>query len=135
LKLIVLQDGLAKGIRQEEGIMARMVFGLFLFVALIGCGVEWFPPHQTLPPSVSTTTLPAGTVSTPYSATLVASGGTAPYTWSVTTGTLPAGLTLSAAGAISGTPTAAGTSTFTVTVSDSSSPVLTATQTLVIQVT
>ncbi|HCN28967.1 MAG TPA: hypothetical protein DIT64_09405 [Verrucomicrobiales bacterium] len=51
--------------------------------------------------------------------TLTASGGTAPYTWSVLSGALPAGVTLSSAGVLSGTPTAAGTFTFTVQVSDS----------------
>ena len=54
---------------------------------------------------VAPTTVPYGTVGTPYSQALSASGGTAPYTFSVQSGTLPAGLTLSADGTISGTPT------------------------------
>jgi hypothetical protein len=71
------------------------------------------------PPSVTTTSLTAGTVGTAYSATLAAANGVAPYTWSVTVGTLPAGLTLAAGtGAITGTPTAYGTSGFTVQVKD-----------------
>jgi len=70
------------------------------------------------PPAVSTTSLAGGTVGTAYSATLAATGGKTPYTWSLTTGTLPAGLTLSTAGAISGTPTTAATSSFTVQVKD-----------------
>jgi Putative Ig domain len=71
------------------------------------------------PPSVSTAALAAGTVSTPYSATLAASGGVTPDTWSITTGTLPAGLLLNAStGAITGTPTASGTSNITVKVTD-----------------
>ena len=45
-----------------------------------------------------------------YSSSLVASGGITPYTWALASGTLPAGLTLSSSGVISGTPTAAGTS-------------------------
>jgi hypothetical protein len=61
-----------------------------------------------------------GTVGTAYSATLAASGGTTPYTWSITAGSLPAGLTLQAStGVINGTPTTAGTYNFTVQVSDS----------------
>jgi large repetitive protein len=72
------------------------------------------------PLTVTTTSLPAGTVGAAYSQTLAASGGTGGYTWSVTSGPLPAGLTLSAAGVISGTPAAAGASTFTVQVKDSS---------------
>ncbi len=72
------------------------------------------------PLSITTATLPNGTVGTAYSATLAATGGVSPYTWSVSTGTLPAGLTLSAtSGAITGTPTAAATSSFTVQVADS----------------
>jgi Ice-binding-like/Putative Ig domain len=66
-------------------------------------------------------TLPNGTVGVAYSQTITASGGTAPYNFSVTAGTLPAGLTLTAAGTLgllSGTPTAAGTSTFTIRATD-----------------
>ncbi|WP_432832378.1 ExeM/NucH family extracellular endonuclease [Dactylosporangium sp. CA-092794] len=51
--------------------------------------------------------------------TLAASGGTAPYTWSATG--LPAGLSISTAGVVTGTPTAAGTSSVTVTATDSTS--------------
>lgn len=68
--------------------------------------------------TVTTTSLPAATVGTAYSATLTASGGTGNYTWSLASGTLPAGLSLSSAGVISGTPTASGTSNFTVQVVD-----------------
>ncbi len=58
--------------------------------------------------------LPDGALGNPYTATLLAFNGIAPLTFTVTAGTLPAGLTLSAAGEISGTPTAAGLSTFTI---------------------
>lgn len=67
--------------------------------------------------AVSTSSLAGGTVGSGYSQTLAASGGNGAYTWSVTSGSLPAGLSLaSSTGVISGTPTAAGTSTFTVRV-------------------
>ena len=78
--------------------------------------------------AISTTGLPGGTVTVPYSAQLNATGGIAPYTWALATGALPAGLTLSSSGAISGTPTTAGTSSFTVQVTDAS--LLTAQQNL-----
>jgi hypothetical protein len=68
---------------------------------------------------ITTTTLPSGTEHVPYSATLAAVGGTPPYTWSVVSGSLPPGLSLSTSGAITGTPTAAGNYTFSVKVIDS----------------
>ena len=59
-------------------------------------------------------------ISTAYSQTLTATGGMAPYTnWTVTTGTLPVGLTLSSAGVLSGTPSAIGSSTVTISTTDS----------------
>ena len=75
--------------------------------------------------AITTSSLPNGQVGTSYSLTLVATGGTTPYSWSLTSGTLPAGLTLNAStGAIAGTPTVAASATaLTLTVRDSSSPV------------
>ncbi len=70
--------------------------------------------------TITTASLPGGTVGTAYQQTLAASGGTGGYSWAVTAGALPASLSLSAAGSITGTPTAAGTSSFTVQVTDSS---------------
>jgi len=69
-------------------------------------------------PTITTTTLPAGRTGTAYSAQLEATG-TAPITWSLESGSLPNGLSLSGAGLISGTPTAAGTSNFTVKATNS----------------
>jgi hypothetical protein len=92
-------------------------------IAACGSGKSTPPP----PPLVITTaTLTDGQVGVSYTATLAASGGTAPYTWSVAGGTLPAGLALNAStGAISGTPTAKADATLlTFAVTDSSSPVL-----------
>ncbi len=70
--------------------------------------------------AVAPATLPNGTVATAYSQTLTASGGTAPYTYAITAGALPAGLTLSSAGVLAGTPTAGGSFTFTVRATDAS---------------
>jgi len=76
------------------------------------------------PLSISTTTLSDATVGNAYSATLQAAGGLAPYSWSISTGSLPTGLTLApSTGIISGTPTTSGTFTFTVKVTDSSQTV------------
>lgn len=68
------------------------------------------------PLAITTASLASGTVGTAYSQTLAATGGTTPFIWSVSAGTLPAGLSLSAGGVLDGTPTAAGTSSFTVQV-------------------
>jgi hypothetical protein len=74
----------------------------------------------TDPLIIPTSSLPQATVGVAYSATLEASGGTPPYSWSITSGSLPGGLKLDATtGVISGTPAAPGTSDFTVTVTDS----------------
>ena len=58
--------------------------------------------------------LPGGTVGTPYGATLSASGGTGPFSFSIASGTAPNGVTLSTAGVLAGTPTGGGTFTFSV---------------------
>jgi hypothetical protein len=64
---------------------------------------------------------PAGTVGTAYAQNFFLSGGVAPYIWSIAAGQLPPGLSLAASppAVLSGTPTTAGTFTFTVRVTDS----------------
>ena len=70
------------------------------------------------PPTITTMSLPDGTVTQPYNRTLQRTGGTPPFAWSVT-GTIPPGLNFdSSTGGISGTPTAAGTSNFTAQITD-----------------
>ena len=69
-------------------------------------------------PKITTNNLPDGTIGTAYSATLTATGST-PLTWSISSGNLPNGLSLSTSGIISGTPNVAGTSNFTVKVTNS----------------
>lgn len=85
-------------------------------------------------PSITTGSLPTGMVGLAYSGYLIASGGTNPYTWTVTSGSLPAGLSLSSTtGVVSGTPTAAGSSSFSVKVTDANAAF--ATQSYTINVT
>ncbi len=79
-----------------------------------GCAIPPACPTITVAPP----TVPNGTVGAAYTQTLTASGGTAPYTFSVLAGTLPAGLTLTAGGVLSGTPTTAGSSTVTIRATD-----------------
>ncbi len=85
--------------------------------------------------AITTATLPSGVVSTSYSTTLAASGGVTPYAWNVSSGSLPAGLSLNAStGVISGTPTTVATSSFTITVTDAQTPVDTASANLSIAI-
>jgi hypothetical protein len=72
------------------------------------------------PLTITPATLPNAAVGSLYSQTIVGSNGTAPYTFSVTGGLLPAGLTLTSAGVLAGTPTTFGTSTFTIRGTDAS---------------
>jgi hypothetical protein len=96
----------------------KLVLAALALVFVAGCngGGGGTPPT---PVSITTTTLTQGTVNTSFSAALAATGGSGTYTWSVSSGSLPTGLTLSSAGVITGTPTAAGLSSFTVQAEDS----------------
>lgn len=91
-------------------------------------------PAAPPPVTISTKSLPGGVAGTAYSQALSASGGTAPYTWSVVKGSLPAGLKLSRGGSVSGTPRTSGTSRFTVQATDSETPAHHATKQLSITV-
>jgi len=84
---------------------------------------------------VTTTSLPNGTMGQSYSAMVGATGGLSPYSWSVIAGSLPAGLSLNGTtGAVGGTPTGSGTSSFTVQVTDGQVPADSAAQALQITV-
>jgi len=81
--------------------------------------VSRYGPQAAPAFAISTASLLNGSISTPYSQTLNASGGTTPYTWSVSSGTLPAGLAInSSTGVLSDTPSAIGTFNFTIMVTD-----------------
>ena len=97
--------------------MRRRLIDIAVSVAMLCCSAV---PAKSAAPSITTSSLPNGTVGTAYSQALAASGGTGGYVWSVSAGALPTGLSLSTGGTISGTPTAAGTANFTATVTDSS---------------
>jgi hypothetical protein len=73
-----------------------------------------------VPLSITTKSLPGGTVGSAYTATLAATGGTAPYTWAVASGTLPAGIALNVDGNLSGVPAQPGSFSLSVKVTDSS---------------
>ena len=101
---------------------AVAVSGLSLLGLVSGCGggetSTPTPPPATI--TITTTTLPNGSEGAAYSQSVATSGGQGSRTWSVSAGTLPAGLSQNAStGVISGTPTAPGTSNFTVQVTDS----------------
>ena len=104
----------------------------------VGSGPESSPSNSVTPTAaaltITTTSLLAGTVGRTYGATVQATGGTTPYTWSIASGALPPGLTLGAStGTISGTPTKPGSYSFTISVSDGATQ--TATQALSIKIT
>ena len=104
--------------------VAARVLGTSAVLALIfisGCGTG----GGTAQFAVTTTSGQLATVviSSAYpQTTLTAANGTAPYTWAITSGALPTGMALSSAGVLSGTPTAFGTFSFGVTVTDSATP-------------
>ena len=102
-------------------------------VSLTGTGGSTTTPTPT-PVAISTASLAKGTTGSAYSATLQATGGTSPYSWSLASGSLPAGLALSTGGAISGTPSTSGISSFSVKAQDSESTPQSATASLTITV-
>ncbi len=94
------------------------------------------PSKQVTTPSITTTTLAAGQVGVAYSQTLAASPSSSSLVWKLKSGSLPGGLTLNASsGVISGSPAAAGVTSFTVQVTNPNYPGVSSTATLSITVT
>jgi hypothetical protein len=84
-------------------------------------------------PSLSPSTLPKGQIGVAYSSQVTASGGTSPYSYAITSGALPDGITLDpTSGTLTGTPTVHGSFSFTVTATDAVGNAPTATYTLVV---
>src|SRR5580704_3960018 len=125
-------DGIANAFRKSQA-WATWLLSLLVFsgaVGLSGCaGIVTANSAQpeASPLSITASSLPSATAQVAYSATLTASGATAPYMWSMTAGALPTGLNMSASGQITGMPTKAGNSSFSVQVKDSSLPAKSAT--------
>jgi hypothetical protein len=100
-----------------------------IFMLLAACGGDGSAPSTPRPPlDIVTATIAGGTVGIAYSAALAASGGTGADTWSIQSGSLPAGLSLASGGTIAGTPTAPGTAALVIAVRDSGSPAQTTTK-------
>ena len=104
----------------EQAMHASFQFR-FTNSATAGAYDDWFVDDIRLyAPSleISTATLPTGMVAFPYLVTLEATNGISPYTWSIDSGSLQAGLALSSGGVISGTPTESGTNQIVFAVED-----------------
>jgi len=113
---------------RDQGVATLLASGLLVFAATFsGCaGSTSKSKAHPKALTVATASLSAATVGSAYSATLQATGGAAPYTWGLSTGTLPAGLGLAVStGMISGVPTSAASSSFTVKATDSANNVAT----------
>jgi len=110
--------------KQIGGILTVML--MLLYVS--GCGLTkgaGTGPSNALPGrlTIATSGLPTAQINSSYQTSLSASGGKQPYMWSVSAGSLPAGVSLTAAsGAIAGMPSVAGKYSFSLLVKDSSSP-------------
>ena len=112
--------GLYRGWQTYPGESTTLNTSLQALIPTLNAAVQ--PPPPPPPPSlpnITTTGLQQGTVGVAFSAQANVTAGTAPYTWSVASGSLPNGLSLSSSGLVSGTPSTAGTFAFTLKVSDS----------------
>jgi len=111
------------GVERQDGVVGRQLsFNQPSLTSPRAVSCTFGEPAPPPAPTITTTTLPDGIAGVAYDETLQATGGTPPYTWSLDSGSLPAGLTLDpATGDLTGTPTTATTSPFTAKVTDADS--------------
>ena len=115
-------SGLSLGGSQNCVLSGTAVAGTYNFTISYDTASNPITLSVNAAPSITTSSpLPGGVVGVPYSQTLAASGGTAPLTWTVTSGSTPAGMNLSSGGVLSGTPTTAALYSFVATVTDANS--------------
>jgi len=106
-----------------KGFKPFPIFALaVLLCTMIGCG-GGVPANGPAALVFRSTSLQDGAVTEPYLEVIVVSGGVLPYTYTITSGSLPPGLTMDSVGKVSGTPTTAGSYSFAVKVVDSQKPV------------
>jgi hypothetical protein len=115
------RDGRADAFGDAVTLGSRL--GQPLDAPVVGFAAESTSSTSTGPLAVASPSLPIALTGASYSASLAASGGTGPYSWSIASGSLPAGLTLSSSGQITGIPNHASDATFTARVVDSTFPV------------
>ena len=100
--------------------VSSVIIPLFLATSFIGCGST--RPAASVAASsnlmITTTSMPSGTVGSSYSFALNAQGGVSPYSWSIASGSLPAGLQLNVTGLVAGSPSAASSQTIGFSVQD-----------------
>jgi Putative Ig domain len=112
----------------KESAMRKILAVSFVLLLIVGnasasCGLEILDEY-----------IPAGFVDTPYSHQLSGYGGSGTYTWSIWSGSLPAGLSLSSSGVISGTPTTDGYTLVYIRMTDATNPSCTDTRAYFVEV-
>ncbi len=125
---VLINSALTDGFVTTAGAVPNALWGYGK--ADLGVG----PPPLPSDLRITVDTLPAGVVGEQYNFVLTASGGTLPYSWFVTSGSLPSGLTLENGGFLTGTPTTANSFPFTIQVTDGAGSPQVATKGFTIQV-
>jgi uncharacterized protein (DUF1800 family) len=120
--------------KMQSKTMAAMLLVACLVLVACGGGGDGGGPVGPTALVIATQSLPAGTTTAGYSATVVASGGTAPYSFVLTAGDFP-GVSISQTGTLTGNPLAVGVHQFTLSVTDSATPPATASRAFSVSVT